>query len=64
MLPLLEEVVAADYPLWRPAGAPAGVLGPDALAALSTGAASGPAFKRTLGQGGVSTGKMRAEWPC
>ena len=54
MLPLLEEVVAADYPLWRPAGTAVGAARPDSMAAASTGTASGPASMQTMGQGGVS----------
>lgn len=54
MLPLLEEVVAADYPLWRPAGTAVGAARLDSMAAASTGTASGPASMQTMGQGGVS----------
>lgn len=59
LVPLLEKVVAADYPLWRAAGAAMDAARQDGQEALSTGGASGPAFTQTMGQGGVSEG-MRA----
>ncbi|PRW59310.1 Cell division cycle-associated 7 [Chlorella sorokiniana] len=55
VLPVLEGVVAADYPLWRGAGAAMEAARQGAQAALSTGAASGPAFAQTLGQKGLNT---------
>ena len=54
LVPLLEKVVAADYPLWRAAGAAMDAARQDGQEALSTGGASGPAFTQTMGQGGVS----------
>lgn len=57
MLPLLEDVVSSDYPLWRPAGALVAGARPDGqAAAASTGAASGRSVSQNMGQGGVSTG--------
>lgn len=58
LVPLLEKVVAADYPLWRAAGAAMDAARQDGQEALSTGGASGPAFKQTMGQGGVSEGML------
>ena len=56
VLPLLEDIVSSDYPLWRPAGALVAGARPDGAAAASTGAASGRSVSsQNMGQGGVST---------